>query len=325
MRDASIAEQTDDALVKSVLADELRQDINTDAAIKELISRGFVIRLFSTGLEITAPSGLKVKSKQLSSKQVFTSPSAQSASSSSDIDLNLQFSQTSGWLGGLKSSVGLKAVVGICIFLILIAGVGIYYSISAHQRQLKLDSIVEQAKSLSSKVGKSADEGMTALERVKQISTRSTKSDTEHALNAVASAQEIEKKSFNENQEFIDFIRQNEADLRETELSDLIDVAAIYGDSYYKSRSSLEEFLASLKLMLEFERDNLSAISRRKQPEESKYQKLYDNYMSSLEKQNNDFKSHLIFIDTIRKRNPKLESSLSEILSPYQKVLDSQR
>ena len=95
----SIAEPTDDTLVKRVLADETRQNINTDAAIKELISRGFVIRLLSAGLEIIAPSGLKVKSKRLSSKEIdSTSTSVKSASSSSDVDLNLQFSQTSGWL-----------------------------------------------------------------------------------------------------------------------------------------------------------------------------------------------------------------------------------
>ena len=317
MQDVSISEQTDDTLVKSVLADETRQDINTDAAIKELISRGFIIRLLTTGLEIIAPGGLKVKSKRLSSKEIDpTSSSVQSASSSSNVDLNLHFSQTSGWFGGLRSAIGLKGIACIGIVLTLVVGLVTYTSISGHQRQLKLNSLVETAKSLSSKVGKSADDGMKALKRVQRISTRSTKAETEEALNAVNLAQDIANKSRNENQELVDFVRQNEADLRETELTDLVDMTAIYGDSYETYRNSLDEFLTSFKLVLEFERDHFSELSRSKEPEESKYRTLYSNYMSALDKQNNAYKAHFAYIDSVGKQNPKVKELLSDVLSP---------
>lgn len=241
----------------------------------------------------------------------------QSASSSSDVDLNLQFSQTSGWFGGLKSAIGLKTIAGIGTVLTLVVGLVIYTSISGHQRQLKLNSLAETAKSLSSKVGRSSDDGMDALKRVQRISARSTKADTEEALNAVNLAQEIANRSRSESQELVDFIRQNEADLRETELSDLIDITAVYGDSYETYRNSLDEFLTSFKLVLEFERDNFSALSRSKEPEESKYRTLYSNYMSALDRQNNAYRAHFAYIDSVGKQNPKLKGQLSEILSTH--------
>lgn len=323
-RISSMNRQTDESLVRAVLADEDRKHANTDVAIKELISRGFVVRLLATGLEITAPTGIKVKPKGSSSPPITPTNHIHPPTLSPDVGANLQFAQTTGWIGGLKSSIGLKTVLGIGIVLPLIAGFVIYNSVTSHQRQLKLDSLAEQAKNLSSKVGNSADEGMTALRRVDHIRTRTTKTDTEEALTAVESALEIENRSLKENQELVDFVRQNEADLRETELKDMVDVAEIYGDSYQTYRKSLGEYLSSFKLMLEFERDNFSALLKSKQPEESKYQILYRNYMSALEKQNNAFKAHMAFMDSLGKQNPKLGSLLSEILSKYQTGANSQ-
>lgn len=180
--------------------------------------------------------------------------------------------------------------------------------------------MVERAKSLSSQTGKTADEAMTALQRVGQISARNTRDDVEQALAAVTTTQEIENKNLKAGQELIDFIRQNETDLRQTELSDLPDMAPMYGDSYQTYRSSLNEFLAAFKLMLEFERDNFPAVSRRKQPEESRYQKLYDNYMTALEKQNHAYKAQMAVVETVGKQNPRLEELVSEILSTHRQV-----
>jgi hypothetical protein len=324
MQDNPTIELTDESLVKAVLADEARQNASTDAAIKELISRGFVIRLLNTGLEITAPTGIKVKPKGSSSPTNTPTNHIDPPTLPLDFGANLQFAQTTVWIGGLKSSIGLKTVLGIGIILSLIAGFVIYNSVTSHQRQLRLDSLAEQAKNLSSKVGKSADEAMAALRRVDKIRTRTTKTDTEEALTAVESAIEIQNRSLKENQELVDFVRQNEAELRETELKDMVDIADVYGDLYQTYRKSLGEYLSSFKLMLEFERDNFSTLLKSKQPEESKYQILYKNYMSALEKQNNAFKAHMAFMESLGKQNPKLGSLLSEILSKYQTGANSQ-
>lgn len=178
-----------------------------------------------------------------------------------------------GGSSGFKFSTRLKIAASLVILLALASIVILTQTPTGYFKNFtisKSQSLKDEAKLRSSRIGVAADDFKTALDRLGSLKSTTTSTEISEGLEAIQTLQETQAQLQTDGKELADFVQQNREQLRAENLGELIEVVGIYGDSYRAYHSALTEFLAAYKAQLEYSRDHSDAILGNKYPETSR-------------------------------------------------------
>jgi hypothetical protein len=198
-------------------------------------------------------------------------------------------------------------------FIIVVISATASFSFQNEQQPAyKKDNIKIQIQNLAKESGRSSTKLQKALDSVDEINKLDNIKEISVAIKTIENTEMLYFKANQASDNLSNFIIKNKQRLIKSKLNVFIDIEELANDKYYTHRKALGDYINSYKIMLEYLKDNYSAVAQGQNAQKDVYNKLFFKYRTALEANNEAYLLYNKFVDHYLSKRPALAEIMSK-------------